>query len=106
MLCAIPGSATNSLELVRLVFQMVALKEQPVPENLKDMVVDVIGEAQELSENPTLGKPLRHPESVLLALEIRNSGDLAASLKGITRPEELCPEIAGRVLNLMETHPA
>lgn len=106
MLCAVPETATNSLEMVRLVFRMIAKSEQPVPEKLRDMVVDVIGEARELSKNPTQGRALRHPESVLLALEMRNLQDLAISLDEITDAAKLRPEIASRVLGLMEAHPA
>lgn len=106
MLCAIPGRATNDLQLLRIVLRMIAGGDSVVPDNLKNMVVAVVGEARELSKNPGYTSALHHPESVELALEMRSTRDLADSLSEITSTETLGPALANRLLSLMESHPA
>ncbi len=106
MLCAIPGKSTNNLDLVRAVFRMIADQNGNVPTKLKDLVVDVIGEARDLTTDPSRKAALRHPESAVLALEMRNTQALARSLFEVTSSESLRPELATRVLSLMEVHPA
>lgn len=106
MLAAVPEKSNNSLELVLLVLSMIAKDGQNVPSKLRALVVDVIDEAKALTKDPANGGAIKHPESILLALEMRSEAGLANSIAEITNFESIRPDIANRVLALMEHHPA
>lgn len=106
MLAAVPNRSGNSLDLFRLVLSMVATDNQGVPPQLKDLLVGVIDEAKELAQDPQRRASVEFPESILLALEMREEQDLATTVREITTFDSIRPELANRVLSLMEHHPA
>ena len=106
MLAAVPERSGSSLDLVRLVLSIIANDGQNVPPQLKDLLVGVIGEAKELAADPTRKARLIYPESILLALEMREEKVLAEEVREITTFDSIRPEIANRMLSSMRHHPA
>lgn len=98
MLYAVPQHSTNSLELVKMVLQMVAMRVD-VSESLISMVYDVIREAKELSINQETPLQLpNHRESISLAIEMKQIEHLASLMDIIKSKDMLQPEIAKNVL--------
>ena len=99
MLYAIPKHDSSSLEMVKLVLQMIEAQSQQVPDSLKSMVYDVIDEAKALSLDPQGAHAnINYNESVLLALEMQETEALASCLETITSVDMLQPTVASNVL--------
>ena len=99
MLYAIPKHDSSSLEMVKLVLQMIEAQSQQVPDSLKSMVYDVIDEAKALSLDPQGSHTnINYNESVLLALEMQETEALASCLETITSVDMLQPKVASNVL--------
>ncbi len=99
MLYAIPKHDSSSLEMVKLVLQMIEAQSQQVPDSLKSMVYDVIDEAKALSLDPQGAHiNINYNESVLLALEMQETEALASCLETITSVDMLQPKVASNVL--------
>lgn len=99
MLYAIPKYDSSSLEMVKLVLQMIEAQSQQVPDSLKSMVYDVIDEAKALSLDPQGAHAnINYNESVLLALEMQETEALASCLETITSVDMLQPTVASNVL--------
>lgn len=99
MLYAIPEYSNSSLEMVKLVLQMIKAQNEQVPDSLRAMVYNVIDEAKELSSNP-LGAHTNivYSESVALALEMREKEALSSCLNNINSAAMLLPNVASSVL--------
>lgn len=106
MLAAVPERGNSSLELIRLVLSMIAENGQAIPPQLKALIVNVIGEAKTLAQDPKRRGPIQHTESILLALEMRHEAGLASTMGEVTNFESIRPELATRMLSFMEHHPA
>lgn len=106
MLAAFPERSGSSLDLVTLVLSMIAKNGQTVPQQLKTLLVNVISEAKALAQDPKRQGTVRYPESILLALEMRDEADLADSVMHVTNFESIGPEVANRMLSFMGHHSA
>lgn len=79
----------DSLEIIKLVLQMIELEETTVPLKLKNMVFDIIDEANILSIDSNSCRGLKHKESISLALEMKEIKELNECISAITSPEKL-----------------
>ena len=99
MLYAIPEYSSSSLEMVKLVLQMIKVQNDQVPESLRTMVYDVIDEAKGLSLDPLgVHASIVYSESVALALEMREKEALSSCLNNINSAAMLLPSVASSVL--------
>lgn len=94
----------QTLELFRLVLDLISKQEPNIPTPLKEHFNSVIAQAKQLAESPDSVKESILPESVDLALEIRSAGDFAKSIKNIDSLDKITPALASKLLKGMETH--
>ncbi|ATP92091.1 hypothetical protein C3737_16015 [Aeromonas jandaei] len=101
MLYAVPQTSANSLELVKIVLQMIASQEQ-VNDALKTFIYDVIVEANSLSKQQDGNYSIpNHREAISLAVEILQQEDLAHLLETVTSKDMLNQNVANNALKHM-----
>lgn len=88
----------SSLGLIRLIFSLAANPTQPVPEELKTYLMDVIKEAKALLSNPNNASPQVNPEAIALALGMKANKELADAVEEITTFESINSVLASKVL--------
>ncbi|MCY9823457.1 MULTISPECIES: hypothetical protein [Aeromonas] len=101
MLYAVPQTSSNSLELVKIVLQMIASQDQ-VNDALKTFIYDVIVEANSLSKQQDGNYSIpSHREAISLAVEILQQEDLAHLLETVTSKDMLNKNVANNALKHM-----
>ncbi len=95
-----------SLGLVRLIFSLKANQTQPVPEELKTHLTDVIAEAKALLINPNHVSDHTNPEAIALALGMKSSEDLTTVVEQITTFDSIDSVLAKKVLDRIGAYPA
>lgn len=92
---------TRSLDLIRLILGL-ANQHQEIPEGLRRHLMDVIGQAKKLADDPLSVQGGVFPEAVALARQIRAQTDLAGAVNQITSFESINSEVASSVLHSLE----
>jgi len=103
MLAAAP-SRNNLLELIRLALTMVSSDQKNIPESLKQHVYVVLKQAIQLAEAPKQVTGEILPESIELAIEIRDEKNLTSDIDSLADFDNITPDLAYRLLQRMETH--
>ena len=97
----------SSLGLVRLIFSLAANPTQPVPDELKTHLTDVIEEAKALLADPRHVSSQTNREAIALALGMKSNPELATAVEQITTFESINPVLANKILKGMgEVRPA
>lgn len=96
----------SSLGLVQLIFTLVANPQQQVPDELKEHLTAVIADAKLLLADQEHIQNHINPEAIALALRMKSSVDLTASVEQITTFESIDSVLAKKVLDRMRANSA
>jgi len=105
MLAAAPSPQSDSLELIRLALSMVRSNEPNIPESLITYFAQVLEQARVLAGDPSKAEGQVLPEAIDLALEIRSVKEFSDELEKVKSIDKLTPDIARKLLSVMEEHP-
>lgn len=95
---------SDTLGLVKLALSLISAEDKNIPSSLVDHFNVVIAQAKDLAIQPTSVPDQVLPESIELAIEIKNIKDLSNDLNGITNLENITPDLANSLLRQMEKH--
>ncbi len=101
MIAAAPPR-NSPLGLIRLIFSLAENPTQPIPEELKTYLMDVIKDAKTLLSNPNDTSQKIHPDAIALALGMKESEELTNAVQEITTFESINSVLASKVLERLK----